>query len=219
MQFKCITAYRANKMPNPLRTTEIWREEAHRLGIGEIFLCRVESFPDEHNDPGLIGFDAAVEFQPDWTQLGLRLQQGRRWNLARKLGLAEKAYIQNGIYDYADVVQRMLAKPAVTYKRFPCVTPSWDNTSRRKDGNATILRNSTPDLYGQWLSEVIRRESSSKGGDLIVFINAWNEWAEGNHLEPCQQWGHAYLEATQRALIKHESAINLAFKPYELSVH
>lgn len=192
--------YRASKIPNPLATTITWRDEAQRLGIGEIYLVRVESFPDEHNDPVLIGFDASVEFQPDWGNLGLPLQKGRKWDLARKLKLAEPAYGQNNIYDYATIVDQMLAKPTVPYKRFPCVTPNWDNTARRKDGNAMILQNSTPELYEHWLNAVVTRELSVPKSDRIVFINAWNEWAEGNHLEPCQKWSHAYLEATQRVL-------------------
>jgi lipopolysaccharide biosynthesis protein len=192
--------YRASKIPDPLATTTTWRDEAQRLGIGELYLVRVESFPDEHNDPVSIGFDASVEFQPDWGNLGLPLQKGRKWDLARKLKLAEPAYGQNNIYDYATIVDQMLAKPTVPHKRFPCVTPNWDNTARRKDGNAMILQNSTPELYEHWLNTVVTRELSVPKSDRIVFINAWNEWAEGNHLEPCQKWGHAYLEATQRVL-------------------
>jgi lipopolysaccharide biosynthesis protein len=192
--------YRTERIPDPLTTAKTWREEAHKLGIGEIFLCKVESFADEHSDPSLIGFDASVEFQPDWQRLGSRLQQGKLYRLARKLRLAEKAYADNNIYDYMTMVERMLAKPASDYKRFPCVTPSWDNSSRRTKGNATILRNSTPEIYERWLKEVVKKTLSNESSEKIIFINAWNEWAEGNHLEPCQKWGHAYLEATQRAL-------------------
>jgi lipopolysaccharide biosynthesis protein len=192
--------YRARQIPDPLATVKIWRDESHRLGIGEIFLVRVESYHDEHEDPALVGFDASLEFQPDWGELGLPLQKGRKWSLARKLKLAEPAYGNNNIYDYATIVERMLAKPSPAYKRFPCVTPAWDNTARRQDGNATILHNSTPELYEHWLSTVVERELNNPKSDRIVFINAWNEWAEGNHLEPCQKWGHAYLEATQRVL-------------------
>ncbi len=200
--------YRAGKIPNPLATTTIWRDEAQRLGVGELYLVRVESFPNEHNDPASIGFDATVEFQPDWGNLGLPLQRGRKWTLARRLKLAELAYGQNNIYDYETIVERMLAKPTVPYQRFPCVTPAWDNTARRKDGNATILQNSTPELYEHWLNTVVSRELSKPNSDRIVFVNAWNEWAEGNHLEPCQKWGHAYLEATQRVLKTARSFTN-----------
>jgi lipopolysaccharide biosynthesis protein len=94
----------------------------------------------------------------------------------------------------------MLAKPSVAYPRFPCVTPAWDNSARRKDGGATIFHDSTPELYERWLNAVVQRERNDPNSSGIIFINAWNEWAEGNHLEPCQKWGHAYLEATKKAL-------------------
>jgi hypothetical protein len=93
----------------------------------------------------------------------------------------------------------MLAKPTPQYRRFPCVTPSWDSTPRRK-AEAVILSGSIPKLYGNWLREVIDRTASEPPGERLVFINAWNEWGEGNHLEPCQRWGRAYLEATWEAL-------------------
>ena len=68
--------------------------------------------------------------------------------------------------------------------------------------------NSTPERYERWLREIVNRQAARTGVDgnsgispeSLVFINAWNEWAEGNHLEPCQKWGRAYLEATRRAL-------------------
>lgn len=195
--------YRTSKLPNPLKTTEIWREEAQRLGIGDLFLCKVESFSGEQKDPTLIGFDAAVEFQPDWSRLGWPLQRGRKWNLARQLRLTEQAYADHKLYEYSVVVQNMLAKPEAAYRRFPCVTPSWDNTARRQK-NATILRNASPEVYEHWLKTVVQRSLASQFGEELVFINAWNEWAEGNHLEPCRKWGHAYLEATRRALLESE---------------
>ena len=64
-----FAVYRARELPDPRATAQLWREEARRLGVGEIFLARVESFHDEHDDPTEIGFDAAIEFQPDMTNL------------------------------------------------------------------------------------------------------------------------------------------------------
>jgi hypothetical protein len=93
----------------------------------------------------------------------------------------------------------MLQKEIPGYTRFRCVTPSWDNAARRTSG-ATILHGSTPQLYQQWLTRVLRTPRDGKWTDAIVFVNAWNEWAEGNHLEPCQRWGRTYLEATREAL-------------------
>ncbi len=78
--------------------------------------------------------------------------------------------------------------------------PGWDNTPRRQD-NAYIYVNSSPGAYQAWLESVLEDTHANNFGDeRIVFINAWNEWAEGAHLEPDQRFGHGFLEATGNAL-------------------
>ncbi|MEY2562624.1 MAG: hypothetical protein QOH88_817 [Verrucomicrobiota bacterium] len=191
--------YRAMSLPDVRRTTEIWREEAARLGAGELFLARVESnFAGERGDPRLLGFDAAVEFQPDAltllklkgeSHLSAELPADRRWH-AR----GDELW-----FSYPEVVDAMLARPPVDYPRFPGVSPGWDNTPRRGDGAAGI-RDATPAEYERWLERVVENCRKAGKDHDFIFINAWNEWAEGCHLEPCQRWGHAWLEATARAI-------------------
>jgi glycosyl transferase family WbsX len=200
--------YRARNMPDPLATTLTWRAEARTLGLGELFLARVESFPEEHDDPRSIGFDAAVEFQPDGANLPRALRRGEWWERARRLGLGSRAYGANTVFEYADLVEAALAKAIPPYPRFPCATPSWDNSPRRRTGGAWIFRGSTPELYARWLREIVRRAPRAEGDDALVFVNAWNEWAEGNHLEPSARWGRAYLEATRRALRSQRGPIS-----------
>jgi hypothetical protein len=74
----------------------------------------------------------------------------------------------------------------------------WDNTARRAE-RAVIFDNSTPELYERWLRAAVAAFTPPTPEENLLFINAWNEWAEGNHLEPDQKWGRAYLEATRRA--------------------
>jgi lipopolysaccharide biosynthesis protein len=193
--------YRAGRIPGVARTLETWRAEALRLGLGELYLCKVESGHLERGRaPGEDGFDAAVDFQPDWQALGTPIRRGRpAWRALTRLGLSERGYQHHNVFDYADVVRRMLERPPVPYPRFPGVTPMWDNTARRAT-DATILRGSTPELYRGWLSAAADAFTPFSPEENLIFINGWNEWAEGNHLEPCERWGRAYLEATRDAL-------------------
>ena len=71
---------------------------------------------------------------------------------------------------------------------------TFDNTARKIYTGAYMFALS-PALYKQWLSDLIKTTDQD-----YVFISAWNEWAEGNHLEPDRQYGHRYLEATRNAL-------------------
>jgi lipopolysaccharide biosynthesis protein len=105
------------------------------------------------------------------------------------------------VFSYPDVVASMLSRPPVPYPRFPCVIPAWDNTARRRNGGATILHGSTPTAYGHWFRAVLADQHTlNQLPEPIVFLNAWNEWAEGNHLEPDFKWGHGYLRETYEAL-------------------
>ncbi|MBW2467220.1 MAG: glycoside hydrolase family 99-like domain-containing protein, partial [Deltaproteobacteria bacterium] len=191
--------YRASKLPDSLNTTNIWREEAAKAGIGDIFLARVESMMGEYSvDPVKTGFDAAVEFQPRWRDLGKPFDRGFMSRVLARVGF-EQPYMAHRFYDYGSVVERMINEAKPDYKRFSCVCPQWDNSPRRK-ADAVILHNSTPELYGRWLETSVKR--SIESGNEFIIINAWNEWAEGNHLEPCLKWGRAYLEATRNTLQK-----------------
>jgi len=189
--------YRAARLPDPRRTTELWREEARRQGVGELFLCRVESGGGERARPREAGFDAAVEFQPDWPNLGQPLRRGWASRLLGRFGLVPRVFREGCVHDYATVVRLARLKRGVDYTRFRCVTPSWDNTARRGTA-ARVFRNATPALYEAWLRRAV--SEARKEHHPFVFVNAWNEWGEGNHLEPDLRFGRAYLEATRRAM-------------------
>jgi len=125
---------------------------------------KVESIPtDRTRHPELDGFDAALDFQPDWGSLPAPLQPPLRWKLLNKLGLARPHPFgtQNHVCSYPDVVAAMLARSPVPYPRFPCVTPAWDNSARRRNGGAIILRGSTPSAYGHWLRSVLTDQQTS----------------------------------------------------------
>jgi lipopolysaccharide biosynthesis protein len=92
------------------------------------------------------------------------------------------------------------------YRLFRGVMPSWDNTARRQE-RGTIFVNATPKSYYRWLHPIIRETRARYGGEeRLVFINAWNEWAEGCHLEPDEKHGFAWLNATRRALLPDDSS-------------
>jgi hypothetical protein len=135
-------------------------------------------------DPRPLGFDASVGFRSDaYARLTAPLD----------------AYRTNTVLDYGAAVEAALHRPADPWKRFPGVMVGWDNTARRK-GGATIFSGSTPEAYERWLRGTVAAVAEVRDEENFVFVAAWNEWAEGNHLEPDRHYGRAYLEATGRAL-------------------
>lgn len=194
--------YKVDHLPDPRRTLATWRRIAREEGVGELTLAQFEwSGTGSGADPREVGLDLSIEFAPDWRRLGGKHFTGWKSRLAMALGLLPKAYGQHNFFDYDRMVDGVLAKPAPDYPFLRCVSPGFDNSARRSSGGATILMNSTPQRYRRWLEAALAWTRKHQPPQRqVVFINAWNEWAEGNHLEPDALNGRALLEATRDAL-------------------
>jgi Glycosyltransferase WbsX len=179
--------YRPTLIPDLLRTSEIWRTEVQRAGFPDLYLCWVESWgaPPGGKGPEPFGLDASVGFMPvqgDRLHPPLESLRGHR------------------ILDYESAAEWSMGLLDSPWKRFPSVMVGWDNTARRARG-ATIYHGATPERYEHWLKVTADAVTGVRAEENYLFILAWNEWAEGNHLEPDQRYGRAFLEATRSVLV------------------
>ena len=179
-----LIVYRPALMPDARKTADRWRGWCKDNGIGEIFLAITHSF--EHIDPREIGFDAAIEYAPNTFPLK---------DLSNQIKIINRKY-QGKILDYSDAIDfaRNYKKPP--YLKFRGICPSWDNEARRP-GRGTTLVNSSPDGYKNWLQLLCEFTRNNFDPEKrLIFVNAWNEWAEGAYLEPDRKFGYAYLQST-----------------------
>lgn len=206
-----FAVYNTDQIPCPRRWSDLFRETSLKQGILP-YLIRVERYLD-HNTapPEALGFDAALEFQPfsrnfrRWlnTRPDLKRHPGRRIanRLRRDWQRMQRWRSFDTHHDMAAFAAFDACQPQPDYTLFPGVCPSWDNSARRPPGQAIIFRGSDPALFADWLAAKVRAFQPSGEANLL-FVNAWNEWAEGNHLEPCLRHGTAWLDAVQQVLPK-----------------
>lgn len=189
-----ILVYKVGLLPDAAQTVRAWRDQSRVAGIGEIYLAYVHNNtnPRLNDDPKTIGFDAAVEFPPSGK--GVRSPVPRRLLNVKFRGLC---------YDYVATMKNFMLARCPPYLFFRGVMPSWDNTARRQDSGHIFL-DSSPEAYAHWLESAAEWTARMHVGDeRLLFINAWNEWAEGNHLEPDKKNGRAYLEATRTVMQRY----------------
>lgn len=184
-----LVVYNPGALPDAAKTARLWRGWCRDNGVGEIYLVSTHSF--HADNPADYGFDAAAEFPPNNTAPDVVT--------ARAPGLSPD--FEGIIYDWNSIASRSENYSDVNYKLFRAVNPGWDNTARLKHRGA-IFVGSTPGRYQHWLENAARdsMDRFSDRSERIVFLNAWNEWAEGACLEPEATFGFAYLNATRRAL-------------------
>jgi glycosyltransferase involved in cell wall biosynthesis/GT2 family glycosyltransferase len=184
-----VIMYRPSILPNAGATLERWREYCREAGIGELFICMVQF---DIEDPRIFGFDAAIEFPPHKLASGLE-------PINETLHVLNPDY-SGYIIDYRSVMNRARDYVANGFNVIRGVFPSWDNEAR-KPGRGYTFAHASPRRYGEWLRFAIDyARKHPVQGERLVFVNAWNEWAEGAYLEPDRKHGYAYLQATRDAL-------------------
>ena len=192
----CI--YRPALFPDFNESVKTWQDLARKEGF-QLYICKFEAGREWGKEYMPKSADAAVEFQPinkeGWD---------RRYSWKNKMG--EHVFhmtLLNSIFPYKKYVQFQIKKePFTDYKRYPSVCPIWDNSSRRVNQAFSCFKDVSPEWFEKWLEHVYNTFEPFSPEENFIFINAWNEWAEGCHLEPDLKYGRSFLEAIRNIVNK-----------------
>jgi lipopolysaccharide biosynthesis protein len=187
-----LLVYRPDRFPDIAATVRRWRDWCRANNIGELHLSYVQSF--ERPTPFSMGLDSAVQFPPNMAPSEPALGG---------MPLINPDY-KGRIFDWRRIPAHFSIFPHSGYRLFPGINVSWDNEARRSGGGTTFV-NSSPFRYENWLRSTVDWVRTQKS-DNLIFINAWNEWAEGAVLEPDATSGYAYLASTRASLGFSQSA-------------
>ena len=197
--------YLPQEIPDPTNTLGLWRKMAIDAGLNG--LCILANTWDAAWDlPGL-GFDGAVLHPP--LHLHARSDRHAKSPPARKI----RAWLEGklglpSVQNYERVLPGMLPGRLPNAHTFPTVVPNWDNTPR-SGKNGLVLHGSTPSLFRQHLRHALDLVREHPAERRFVFLKSWNEWAEGNHVEPDLKFGRGYLEAIRDELAREPTESGL----------
>jgi hypothetical protein len=212
--------YRPDKVLDLGHMLEYWRERAREHGIGDMFFMGVVQYKTpawetlRHLDAMFL-FQPFVAYQslvedvppPAWRRMVTRA--------LRPVPAPSKAWLQAQIdrfkgptrIDYDAVWQRIIDnRPDRAIPTFEGAYVDWDNTARY-GRRAKIFEGGNPERFEHWMRLLIQKVNRRPPEQRLIFVNAWNEWAEGAHLEPDMKSGFGYLEAIRR--VTQERAISL----------
>ncbi len=178
-----LIIYRPSLIPDIAKVVAAWRARATEAGLPGIWLVCAQTFGAFNPLP--MGFDAAVEFPPHKIN-------GRISPIPAPFPLWN-AKFTGGIWSYADAVSEAKTREKTPYPLYRCAFPSWDNEARRSERGHSFL-DANPADFAEWLATCgSHARQTLPPASQFVFLNAWNEWAEGAHLEPDRHFGFAWL--------------------------
>lgn len=175
--------YKPSLLPNPARFIALWQELANKNGLeGIYFVAQVIDLEliEQYRDFGFNAvntnrFEDIFKKQSIWSKLKHRI--------------IDTPYI----FDYRKVIKILGGKEDVNESVFPTVMPNWDHTPR-SGKKGVIFHKSSPALFNKHLEDTLDVIKHKQPENRIVFLKSWNEWAEGNYVEPDSRFGLAYLE-------------------------
>lgn len=185
-----LVVYRAKDIPAPSASFAKWRQLAQAHGFPGLHIAVVDFY--DITTATEVDADALVEFPPH--------KFNGPGSTPDRFPEIRNPEFAGSIVDYNKVIAQSLNREVPPFKLYRGIIPSWDNTARRQNTPTTII-NANPESYGEWLRylRAYTRQHLPSNEDNFIFINAWNEWGEGCHLEPDQKWGLQYLEQTLKS--------------------
>ena len=145
-----------------------------------------------------LGFDSVNSFG---KRRGEMLYEGKWKNLAktilRHIGLPTGSIR----YDYERTVRNYFAPEDSWENVYPTILPQWDRTPRVSSWDGVYV-NATPEKFEQHIRQALDLIKNKEPEHRILFLTSWNEWGEGNYVEPDLQWGHGFLDAIHRAVVE-----------------
>jgi hypothetical protein len=197
--------FRPTEIPDGRVFVDVFRDEAEKAGLPGLHLVGFNH--DDDWDPRDSGFDAAImsRFNRIFSlQTHRPLQRLRRASLRTGLGRRIERARRSplSVYDYAEAARAQVAPAPLGIESYPCVLTNWDN-SPRSGRNGVILTNPDPDAYEAQLRAAVDQVQARPHEHRIVILKSWNEWAEGNYLEPDREHRRLWLERTAAALRGH----------------
>lgn len=176
-----LVIFQHENIPEPQRLFEQWRRMAEAAGLKGLYLLSIRHLRDMH-DPHRIGLDGTIDMRIPLPT--------RSWEADSRDGV---------IMDHAEIAHLEIPKRQPGLVNFPCIGPSWDNTPRL-GARGIVYVNSSPELFERTAAKAAAFLADYPPQQRLLFIKAWNEWAEGNHLEPDEKYGRQWLEAMQRGI-------------------
>ena len=187
------------QLPNMQEFTDTFRELAYRSGLKGLYLIANQNVNEQWN-PTQYGFDAmncsnhaVIMFvEPD--------------NHVKRLSFNE-CDVPFHVYEYQKAMKYFVFSEKFNFEYYPSIIPGWDNTPR-SGLKGLVLHDSTPEYFKVHVKEAFNRVKHLPPKHRIVFIKSWNEWAEGNYMEPDQRYGYAYLEGLKDEILTFQESLS-----------
>ncbi len=218
-----FVVFRPEQLYEPQMFTDCWRERSLKAGFKGLHLLGIVNATQDATKLGFDGsipkgigellslLPASTRRKDDWRRRSrVLLERPQLAFVHQAIARSTRPRLPDvlqGAHDklserlllpmtssYADVIASVLQEKELPPSRYPCVVPNWDNTPRLGRWG-TVLHESSPELFARHLRHAVNLLADRSSEDRLLFLKSWNEWAEGNYLEPDERYGRGYLEA------------------------
>jgi len=196
-----IVIYDGLDLPGPKAYTDRLREEAVKRGFKGLYIMASNKNPDDWDFPA-DGFDGKISFAYNklmrkYISVSKEAEQKKEPGFWDKLRGKTKTEMPV-LLDQHIMVEEMIFEDN-TADIYPMVLPNWDNTPR-SSMNGVVIQNTTPELFEKQVTKSVEYLSKKNQSERFLILKSWNEWAEGNYVEPDTRYGYAYLEVLKKWL-------------------